>query len=624
MTWHKEFLSTNQNKNSISSMSDLFELIEEVFEVEKGRLFKSNKDPISLLKEQFLNERKSMTLTLDAIPEIDVTELGWTDVTREGEEPVDGPERKKLLQFLENIKGEDFVEKIKLISNFYDNPDAAMASMFGEEGKTSEAQQIQTALSYLVFYKTLTKIIANFNAASAGFSFEAFLAVLMEGEQIPANTGTIADFISRAGGSRMPVSLKLYQDGNLHVGGSFRDLVGDITNPKFDVDLMRYIAVTKRFEGGQKEGQTVNGFLKWYRFDFTLDNIFDILSRSSKHSRLCIQLPKKGQAFIDSLPGIAAPSAEEMENKYALAFQKEMQAMNSKIPEDLQVDDAFIEQFLKNLSWATQLSDKFFLPFDPDAKLSDEEKSAPDYEPRTPYVKRGTSPMYGSGPEFNELIELVLATLAQVNDISPQPKYNLEDRAITNRMNGLAISIARRAKAANNGGGAADKFSILKLYSATKETKRRNAILNQKNNWYTPEESAKLYNDMNREQKIAALVQTRGYLSTEQFGLTQVMVAEVHTYSDKPVLGPNQEKAFFGAINVGRKNTQTVLNKVTALLNESLFDIFVNVKAIQDNTYAYMAGGMQKSGLADEAITASANVISKTTELKSTKGVDNK
>ena len=68
-----------------------------------------------------------------------------------------------------------------------------------------------------------------------------------------------------------------------------------------------------------------------------------------------------------------------------------------------------------------------------------------------------------------------------------------------------------------------------------------------------------------------------------------------------------------------RKNTQTVLNRVTGLLNESLFDIFVNVKAIQDNTYAYMAGGMQDGKKADEAIMASTNVISKTTELKSSK-----
>tara|TARA_B100000427_G_C15518304_1_gene599179 strand:- start:3941 stop:5809 length:1869 start_codon:yes stop_codon:yes gene_type:complete len=618
MSWHEEFLSKNKNKKTVSTMNDLFSLIEEVYEVEKGTLFKQVKSELQVLKEQFINERKSMTLTLDAIPEIDVTELGWTDVTREGEEPINGPERQKLLQFLQHIQGDDFVEKIASISNFYDNPDAAMQAIFGEEGSTSSAQQIQVTLSYLVFYKTLTKIIANFNAASAGFSFEAFLAVLMKGEQIPANTGTIADFISRADGTAMPVSLKLYQDGNLHVGGSFRDLVGDMTNPKFDNDLMRYVAVTKRFEGGEKEGQTVNGFLKWYRFDFTLDNIFDILSRSSKHSRLCIQLPKQGQAFVDSLPGIATPSAEEMEKNYQAAFEKEMEIMNNKLPEELQVDEVFVEQFLKNLSWATQLSDKFFVPFDPDAGLSDEEKAAPDYEPRAPYVKRGTSPMYGSGAAFNELIDVVLATLAQVNEMSQQPRYNLEDKSITGRRSGLAIAIARRAKAANNGGGAAEKFSILKLYSATKETQRRNAILNQKKNWYTPEQSRELYNEMSREEKIVALTQARGYLSTEQFGLTQGMVAEVHTYSDSRVLGPNQDKAFFGAINVGRKNTQKMLNRVTGLLNQSLFDIFVNVKAIQDNTYAYMAGGLQDNSKAEEAIAASENVISKTEELRDT------
>ena len=35
-------LSINENKNTISTAGDLFSLIEEVYEVEKGRLFKSN------------------------------------------------------------------------------------------------------------------------------------------------------------------------------------------------------------------------------------------------------------------------------------------------------------------------------------------------------------------------------------------------------------------------------------------------------------------------------------------------------------------------------------------------------------------------------------------------------
>ena len=39
MSWHEEFLSENNKKPTISTMGDLFELIEEVYEVEKGRLF---------------------------------------------------------------------------------------------------------------------------------------------------------------------------------------------------------------------------------------------------------------------------------------------------------------------------------------------------------------------------------------------------------------------------------------------------------------------------------------------------------------------------------------------------------------------------------------------------------
>ena len=96
----------------------------------------------------------------------------------------------------------------------------------------------------------------------------------------------------------MPVSLKLYQEKKLHVGGSFNDLVGDLTEPQFDHPQMRYIAVTKFFQGGMKEGLEINGELKWYRFDFTIDNVVDILARSSKHSQKCILLPSTTQKMI--------------------------------------------------------------------------------------------------------------------------------------------------------------------------------------------------------------------------------------------------------------------------------------------------------------------------------------
>ena len=94
MSWHKEFLSENNKKTSISTMGDLFKLIEEVFEAEKGTLFKEAKSELQILREQFLNERKEVSLTLQAIPEISVTELGWTDVQTRGDKEIAGPARQ--------------------------------------------------------------------------------------------------------------------------------------------------------------------------------------------------------------------------------------------------------------------------------------------------------------------------------------------------------------------------------------------------------------------------------------------------------------------------------------------------------------------------------------------------
>ena len=60
MSWHKEFLSENNTKKSLSTLGDLFQLIEEVYEVEKGRLFNSKKSEREILREQFLNEKSNV------------------------------------------------------------------------------------------------------------------------------------------------------------------------------------------------------------------------------------------------------------------------------------------------------------------------------------------------------------------------------------------------------------------------------------------------------------------------------------------------------------------------------------------------------------------------------------
>ena len=108
--------------NTITTLKDLFGLIEEVYEVQKGTLFKEPKNELQILKEQFLNERKEISMTLQAIPEISVTELGWTDVQTRGDKEMAVPARYQLLQFVSQIIGYDLHGKVQSLAEFYSNP----------------------------------------------------------------------------------------------------------------------------------------------------------------------------------------------------------------------------------------------------------------------------------------------------------------------------------------------------------------------------------------------------------------------------------------------------------------------------------------------------------------------
>ena len=183
-----------------------------------------------LLTEQEAGMPPRATFNWSMIPDIPISEIGWSDVTTTDKgKQILGPQRALLQQYLDNIGSDDgtFEGQIKSLQRFYgpQGPGNIMAKA------KSNTDAITRLISYLVFYKTLTKVVTNFNASSAGFTFEAFLATLLHGEQIKANTGTIADFKT---GDNIPVSLKLYAEKTLKVGGSFRDLVRDLREPQFD------------------------------------------------------------------------------------------------------------------------------------------------------------------------------------------------------------------------------------------------------------------------------------------------------------------------------------------------------------------------------------------------------
>ena len=578
MSWHKQFLSENQNKKqSVSTIGDLFSLIEEVYEVKKGTLFKEAKSELQILKEQFINERKELNLTLQAIPEISVTELGWTDVQTRGDKEIAGPARQQLLQFVSQITGSDISAKVKSLADFYANPQSI------ELASDSTGKRIAKALSYLTFYKTLTKVISNFNAASAGFNFEAFLAVLLEGQQIVANTGTIADFKT---GDNVPISLKLYSEKSVLVGGSFTDLVGDLVNPQFAPhDYMQYVVVMKSFEG-ESSGLDVQGSLKFYRFNFTLDNVANIVLNSMGKSVKCIELPvefvrqvqagNKDFDFNSVLPSQEnLPSTEEMETTFVGALDKIM--AKEDLPEE------YVEMLTQILDWAN--NDELFKTVEKGERF---------------LVVRGQSDIQVSNKALNAAVTSFLQSNTVDEEVlAPTTKNRNLIRAMVSAANKVVT----------------DQFTAKRLKSA------RTIALRQKGVFLDASKSVEFYNSLDPEMKKRALLNSRGYLDTLQFDLNKGQVLRIQDIAGEySALPEGQSEPNIGIIPIGTTYVQEMLNRMTKELNEAIFDIFISVKEVQEGSYAYVAGGLsdEVDHEAQKAIKASNKIVSKTEELRST------
>ena len=249
-----------------------------------------------------MSDQETLDMVLKMIPNIEVSEIGWSDVsTTEEGEAVSGPPRALLENYLNNIQGTTFEERIDNVSMFY----ADGAGIVAQGSDQSRTGRITQAISYLVFYKTLTKVITNFNASSAGFSFESFLSALVKGQQIQTGNATIADYTDNLSGKEIPVSLKLYREGGLEVGGSYTDLVNDLVKPKFDFDGMRYVVCTKDLSGKDLEQE---GEIKFWQFDFTLDNVIWILANSKEKSAECIRIPAEVKSRLE---GKGAEASDE-------------------------------------------------------------------------------------------------------------------------------------------------------------------------------------------------------------------------------------------------------------------------------------------------------------------------
>ena len=548
-------------------------------------LFLETEKPLA----RILVEEKGMSLSWDGIPDIPIYEIPWSDVkTVEGGADIQGPQRQQLMQFLDDIAGDDLKDKVDGIAKFYDADVSQLIA--ATEGK-SPKEKITYALGYLTFFKTLTKIIAHFNASSAGFSFEAFLGVLLGGAQIATGEGTIADLTAKVGGNEVPISLKLYTEGQLKVGGSFTDLVNDLRK----YEQMQYVAVTKTLND-----EKTAGTLDFYRFDFTLDNIAEILAHGGLENPSLIRLPAGFVADPGAFQDIEIPdpptAAELLE-----IYEARVKELGSQFPQD--VLDAALDaiglpedtRYLtgqKKIFGRSKLG-KISSSMNPSTKsnrwfaqqiglISDEE--AADIDPsawrsQAKWAKAEKAQWLAKyGPQVEMALKIYYEVVQEAyNDVVDEMNRNLNARAALRQQAGGAYLNARDSR---------DAYNDPKMTPALKKK---------------------------------ALLLSAGYTWTEQFELTQPRILRIKDLAAPyPAFPPGQEEVKLGSIEVGQEQVVALMKTVSEVIDTSVFAIFEDLKELTTNIQAYFGNGLQDDAQAAKAIEASNSIGSRTKELSDT------
>ncbi len=543
-------------------MSELKEILKQEYKKKKNTvspemLLRMVERVMSMSIPQPLKERKSeqqamfkkQTLTHEAIPAPSVSELGWASLNSNDDGAA--AKREELEQYLRKIPGGDLRVKLDNVSKMLSDPNHAKQLMsFGE----TQGEKIASTLGYLVFLKTLTTVITNFNASSAGFNFEAFLAVLLGGEQIPAaGADTIADITADG----IPISLKLYNEKTLKAGGSYNDLIGDLIKRK---SLMRYIVATKTLEGKDLKRQ---GQIEVYQYDLTADNIIEILYRSaSRENSERIRLPasvisgERGVDFkIPKLPGI-----DKIEAKFFDILKA--QIGNEPWLDDLRRELGYLSN--NNLFRKGQIGRNTFK-----------------------FHKAGTGVPSNSSPLLQFLTNFVQEK--QIEGVDPRELGTL-----------MGLAQERAAKI---------------YFKAIADLEKVGEGLGS---YASVEESRNFYNNLDTKQKRRALMMTLGYVTGgNQYELTRADIYGIEALAGEfRVLASGQSGVNIGGIEIGLEAVQAVFDEIIDDANRIIFEIFQELSNLSTNIQGYFSGGLEDDSKADAAIASAQNIGKKTEETK--------
>jgi hypothetical protein len=499
------------------------------------------------------------TYHISEIPMIPISELGWANADDDvGSDDPNAPpsQRRGLEQYLNKIPGTGFEDKLNAVSRIMDDGINSIP-------KDNPKEFIQQAMAYLVFYKTLTMAITNFNASAAGFNFEAFLAALMQGRQIPAGAAkTIADITANVDGERIPVSLKLYSDKGLEVGGSFFDLCNDMLEPndewgawvnanrEFEGGAMRYIACTKILDG---DGIEQEGHIDFYQFDITRKNLFELLS-----------VTDAGRKAILSNTNFMAALTEYMktgEQADALNWAEDIPARS----------DTSNSAEISSL-WADYLSK---------ADLSSLRKAGVDQEQEKAILNTLVK-VYTDSIETTQNANTLLAdgALGAQIALALNSDPSSEDKAMARNIRNQIVKPLF----------AQFKKDVIRSRDA------RAQFLDKSGEWLTGPEVVAWYNSLTPELKAMAIKNTKGYLTHSHWVLSRG--ATIKLGGGSP----------FAKLEIGASKVMRVLESARGELMDEVFGIFDQVAEMSHRLNSFFANGLNEPDEAKVAAQAADNV----------------
>ena len=555
-------------------LQTLMEMVEEELD---------NFKPRGSLRERAKRKPTARTYTIHEIPLIPVSELGWAnnEEGREGE-----TQRSVLESWLKGIDGSNIQEKLE-------NVVLKMKDGFGDVPKSDNAKEyIQQVMSYLVFLKTLTMAITNFNASAAGFNFEAFLSALLGGTQIPASgADTIADIyvpISSEGGSEIvPVSLKLYEEKGLEVGGSFTDLANDLMVPSnkwaawaskevHGGGAMRYIACTKDFEEVVKgDPLSRQGDIKFYEFDITRNNLFDLFSRAGDLSRKAIAIEEGFKARLS-----AWDAAGRKGEPPFVGVQDDAGGLAS-LPEPSEKGDPN--------ELADVFENDYLMPLTPSLK-----KAGFRANQVTALIKGIRAIYERSMEETGEVNKFPAAAIKteMLNVVSNQE---------VKEMTGLTISKFRdNIFGTGEYEGTPGAFRRFKEQVISVADLRGQAI--EALGWVYADKKAgsssdivQWYNGLSQEAKKVAIANTRGYLTRKKWLIPRGKAIAYAT---------EQGKAPFAVLPIGASFVQDMLESVRNEVMDDVFRIFDQMAEMSRQLNLFFAKGLKKPKEAEKGAEA--------------------